>query len=123
MNFSEVPPFNHLGNITAIGITGAFLYSVVFLPALLAILPLRVKKREERKTSINFLANWVIGNQNILLYAGVFVAVALALFVIRNELNDEFVEYFDDRIEFRRHTDFTAENLTGIYQLDRYLSN
>jgi len=48
MNFSEVPPFNHLGNITSAGITAAFLYSVVFLPAMLAILPMRIKQREER---------------------------------------------------------------------------
>ena len=34
MNFSDVPPFNHLGNITSAGIAAAFLLSVIFLPAL-----------------------------------------------------------------------------------------
>jgi len=34
-----------------------------------------------------------------------------------NDLNDIFVNYFDESIEFRRDTDFTTENLTGTYTI------
>ena len=37
LNFSDSPPFWHLGNITAIGITAAWLLSLTLLPALLSI--------------------------------------------------------------------------------------
>ncbi|MCI0506677.1 MAG: MMPL family transporter [Gammaproteobacteria bacterium] len=41
MNFSDASPFHDLGNIVAIGVTMAFLYSVFFLPALIAVLPVK----------------------------------------------------------------------------------
>ena len=49
MNFSDVPPFNHLGNITAAGVMAAFLLSILFLPALVAVLPMRVPKGVPRR--------------------------------------------------------------------------
>ena len=45
MNFSDAPPFRHLGNITATGIGAAFVFAVLFLPALMAVLPIRVRRR------------------------------------------------------------------------------
>jgi predicted RND superfamily exporter protein len=119
LNFSEVPPFNHLGNITAVGITAAFVYSVVFLPALLAILPIRVKQQKAKvKTQLmEKFSDFVIEKRGILFYSGVAAAIALGVFIINNDLNDRFVEYFDESISFRTDTDFTTENLTGIYQV------
>ncbi|HED15424.1 MAG TPA: RND family transporter, partial [Gammaproteobacteria bacterium] len=48
MNFSEVPPFRHLGNLVAFGVLASFLLSTTFLPALISFLPVkvRVKKQE-----------------------------------------------------------------------------
>jgi predicted RND superfamily exporter protein len=119
LNFSEVPPFNHLGNITAVGITAAFIYSVVFLPALLAILPIRVKQQKvkEKTQLMEKLAGFVIEKRGIFFYSGVAVAIVLGIFILNNDLNDRFVEYFDESISFRTDTDFTTEKLTGIYQV------
>ncbi|MEE9542731.1 MAG: efflux RND transporter permease subunit, partial [Thermodesulfobacteriota bacterium] len=44
MNFSDSPPYHDLGNIVSIGIVAAFFFSVLFLPAAIAILPLRKRK-------------------------------------------------------------------------------
>jgi predicted RND superfamily exporter protein len=120
MNFSKVPPFNHLGNITAAGITAAFLYSIIFLPAFIAILPVKVRPVSKKGKSLFMekIAEFIIQQRRPLFYGGVFVAMALAVFIIKNDLNDSFVEYFDDSIQFRRDTDFTTQNLTGIYQAE-----
>lgn len=53
MNFSDAPPFRHLGNITAAGIGGAFVFAVLFLPALMAVLPIRVRRRANGAGSSN----------------------------------------------------------------------
>ena len=45
LNFSDAPPFWYLGNITAVGVIAALLYSVVFLPAFLSVAPLTVTHR------------------------------------------------------------------------------
>ena len=43
LNFSDSPPFWHLGNITAVGIAFAWAYSLTILPALMSLLPYRVE--------------------------------------------------------------------------------
>jgi predicted RND superfamily exporter protein len=44
-------------------------------------------------------------------------------FVPRNELNDEFIKYFDETVDFRSATEFTTANLTGLYTVDYSLGN
>lgn len=120
MNFSDVPPFNHLGNITSAGVAAAFFFSVVFLPALMAILPLRVKQGDEKKQDtkiVDGIAEFVIKRRTPLFYGGIVTAIFIAAFIFTNELDDSFVEYFDESVQFRTDTDFATENLTGIYQV------
>ncbi len=118
LNFSDVPPFRDLGNITAMGVSYAFVLSVLFLPALTAILPFKVRERVDKKTQLmQRLAEFVITNRRTLLWSvGLIIAGSIA-FIPRNEINDKFVEYFDESIEFRRHTDYVADKVTGLYTI------
>ena len=119
LNFSDSPPFNDLGNISAAGVVAAWILSMTFLPALAAILPFRVKEVAESKTTfMGDFANFVIANRTKLLVGMGFVAVVLMAQIPRIELDDRFVEYFDHSIPFRVDSDFTRENLTGIYDLE-----
>jgi len=68
------------------------------------------------------LADWVIAKRKFLLIGMGSIAILLIALVPRNELNDVFVDYFDERIEFRTETDFIVKNLTGLYFVD-YSSN
>ena len=43
LNFSDAPPFRVLGNVVAIGVGAAWLVSVVFLPAWMAVMPFKVR--------------------------------------------------------------------------------
>ncbi|PCI36443.1 MAG: RND transporter [Elusimicrobia bacterium] len=119
MNFSEAPPFWHLGNITAVGVAGAWLYSILFLPALVSILPMRAKKESESTVAagLGSLAEFVIARRKQLLVGVSAVAIGLSLFIPRNEFDDRWVEYFDETMAFRTDSDFTADNLTGLYQM------
>ena len=118
MNFSEVPPLNDLGNTVAMGVVMAFLFSITFLPALVMILPFKTKTRASRGTALmDRLSHFVIARRKPLLYGMTLVSIALIAFVPRNELNDEFVKYFSPNIDFRAHTDFTTDNLTGLYTI------
>ena len=49
MNFSDVPPFHDLGNVVAIGVLFAFVLSVTTLPAMVILMPMRIKAREDQK--------------------------------------------------------------------------
>ena len=122
LNFSDVPPLHDLGNIASTGIAAAYVYSILFLPAMISILPVRVKQRESEK--IHFMdkfANFVIKRSKALLWGSLILVAVLASFITKNELNDQFVKYFDESITFRTDTDFVIENLTGVYQIEHSL--
>ncbi|OUR73221.1 RND transporter [Methylophaga sp. 41_12_T18] len=118
MNFSDVPPFHDLGNVVAIGVMFAFVLSVTALPAVMMLLPLRIKPAKQKEAHpMNFFADFVIGNRRKLLWGmGIFGVVVIS-FLPKNSLDDQFVEYFDESVDFRTHTDFAVENLSGIYTL------
>lgn len=118
LNFSDAPPFHDLGNIAAIGVGFAFIYSITFLPALVSILPATGKKEVVGKQMMTRFGDFVVRRQKPLLIGNTLIIAMLATFVPLNELNDKFVEYFDETIEFRRDSDYAAENLTGVYYID-----
>ena len=68
-------------------------------------------------------ADFVVARRNILFWSMGIIIILLVSLVPRNELNDEFVKYFDESIDFRTATDFVTENLTGIYTIDYSLGN
>ncbi len=125
MNFSDSPPFRDLGNMTALGVGLAFLFAVVFLPALVGVLPLRVRARSEARTS-RFarlrweepLAEFVLRNRRPLLGGTAALALGLAAIVPMNDLNDQFVRYFDHSVQFRADSDYAMDNLTGLYTVE-----
>ena len=124
MNFSDAPPFRDLGNIVAMGVMVAFALSVTFLPAITMVLPSR-QKVEDTPSSIAMrnLAEFVIKNRRRLLLVMGIGSLLIISFVPKNELNDDFVKYFSERIEFRRDADFASENLSGLYLLNYSLES
>lgn len=120
MNLSDAPPFNDLGNITAIGVVAAFVFSVSFLPALVILLPLKVSGGEQRQhlaTIMADLVNWTVARKyRVLLVGGLLSASFIALIPLNN-VNDNLVGYFDETTQIRQHTDATVEQLTGVYQV------
>jgi predicted RND superfamily exporter protein len=122
--FSDSPPFGHLGLITAMGVVGAFFYSVTFLPAFLSLVPVRPKRSLGEYTGVmDRLAAFVNRNPRRILVGGSAVALLLIALIPLNEVNDDFVSYFAEGTEFRTAIDFTTDNLTGAYQLQYSLES
>ena len=123
LNTSDSPPFRELGNLVAFGVLCTFFYSMTLLPALLSLMPLRVRLiRAERSPFFERFANFVVARRKVLLWFVGIVAVALAMGVPRNELSDDWTKDFAERHEFRRATDFVIGNLTGVNSLEFSLS-
>ena len=116
MNFSDVPPFQHLGNFVAMGVLVSMVMALTFLPALMSILPVRVKSVNESKQDVmERFGYFVVNNHRRLLWGMLAFIVVLISFLPKNELNDVFVNYFDESISFRTDTDYIVDNLTGTY--------
>ena len=118
MNFSDAPPFRDLGNIVAIGVMAAFVFSVTFLPSFLAVLPIRVKAKDV-KTNVDCnacdkLAGFVIKQQRFIFPAALVLIMVMTAGITRIELNDDWVKYFDESYDIRVATDFAQDELTGF---------
>lgn len=122
LNFSDSPPFWYLGNISAMGIAAAWFYSLTLLPAVLAVLPIKVKQETStqrgKRSFMVILAQFVTSRYRSVLVVSTIIAIGLISFVPRIELNDQWVKYFDHRIEFRGDAEFAMDNLTGLYRLE-----
>ena len=119
MNFSEVPPLNDLGNISAAGVALAWVLSITALPALAAILPIQVKPLSgaEKAPPLDRLGELVVARRRPLLWIGAVASVSMIALLPLNDLNDQFVDYFDESTAFRQDSDFAMEHLSGIYQI------
>ena len=123
-NFGDVPPFWDLGNIVAFGMAMAFLYSTTLLPALMSIFPLwkrkkrEVESKEETLGWYSKLGLWVVGQPKRLTAISLLIIAGLTYLATFNVFNDEFVEYFDTSVQFRKDSDFINENLTGFYNVE-----
>ena len=124
MNFSEVPPFQHLGNLVATGVGVSFLLAVGFLPAMMSLLPLRIRtETNKRDLMMESFGNFVVQKRKQLFFGMMILIAVLISFLPKNELNDVFVKYFTTDIEFRRDADYFAENLSGLYIIDYSLES
>ncbi len=119
MNFSDAPPFRDLGNIVAMGVMAALIYSVFFMPAFLAVLPIRVKKSQaSQHKAFAVLADFVIKRRTPIFWSMIVMIIATSSGISKIYLNDEFIKYFDHSYPFRIASDFSAEHLAGLEIID-----
>ncbi|MCU7920701.1 MAG: MMPL family transporter [Candidatus Thiodiazotropha sp. (ex Epidulcina cf. delphinae)] len=119
MNLSESPPFRDLGNITVFGVMAAFLLSVGFLPALMCVAPVRGRVGHAwLDRAVDRIADTVVTHRNAFFIGGAGAVIVLGSFIPSIQLNDEWLEYFDESFTFRTDTEFAAKHLTGIYTIE-----
>jgi predicted RND superfamily exporter protein len=124
MNFSDAPPFQHLGNFVAIGVAVAVILSMTFLPAMMSLLPFWTKPiQNDDDPLMTRFGKMVVNKRKPLLWIMVNITVFLIAFLPQNELNDIFVNYFDETVKYRVDSDFTVDNLTGVYNIEYSLSS
>ncbi len=124
MVFSDVPPFRHLGLLVASGVLASLVMSITFLPALMSFMPIRTRRvREDKPIMMIFLGEFVVKHRSALLWIMSSVVIVPLLALPRNELNDVFVHYFEEDVQFRADSDFMTENLTGVYTIEYMLNS
>jgi len=120
LNFSDSPPYWHLGNITAVGIFAAWIYSLTILPAAISFLPYRVKAASGSEWSVRAmdkLSEFVIRHYRGLLAGVGLPTLILISFIPTLDFNDQWVEYFDERIDFRVDSEEALTHF-GLYPIE-----
>jgi predicted RND superfamily exporter protein len=121
LNFAAVPILADLGNLTAVGVIFACIFSLTILPALIMVLPMKQLPKQISSTKLGYierLGEWVITHHKRILPLTLVVAVIAIGFSFKNQLNDVPTAYFDKTTEFRQSTDFQQKHLSGMINLD-----
>jgi len=124
MNFADSPPFHDLGNLVVIGVTAAYILSLTLFTCVLTLVAVRPAALNDRAHAFTiWYADFAIRYRKQLLGTGFGLCLVLAAFIPRNELNDEFLKYFDESVQFRRDNDFITRELTSVYQFQYSVSS
>ena len=124
MNLTDSPPFHNLGNLVVIGVVIAYVLALSLFPAVVTLFPVRASHRSGAwARAIDVFSDFIVRRHVAALWTTIAFSVVLIAFIPRNELNDEFLKYFDESIQFRRDNDFITKNLTGVYQIEYSLDS
>lgn len=119
LNSSDSTPFRDLGNLVAIGVAAAFVFSVSLLPAALVLIrPSPKDRRDVLPELMEALATIVIRHQKPLLVGMTALVVSLSACVFLNRFGDNYVKFFSEDIPFRQATEFANDKLTGMQLLE-----
>jgi len=119
MNFSDAPPFIDLGNLVAIGVVFAFLFSVTLFPALLVLAPTpKISQNPIKSYRMEQVSTVIVRYKGPLFLLTLAWIVLSSLFLLSNELNDDFVKYFDQSVPFRQGADLMQQHVRGITTLE-----
>ena len=117
MNFSESPPFQQLGTITAVGVLGALWVTVTILPAMILIFPFSKNSKNKPGLSLAPLATMVIKNENRLFWGSLLVIGTLVSFVPSIDINDDPTTYFSEDVPLSGTIKLIESRLSGTQTL------
>ena len=123
MTSSDSPPFASLGVIAAFGVMAVFVLTLTMLPALIYWFPVKaVREKHDGQKLMIKLSEFVIAKKTPLFYGSIIVIGIIVSFIPRNNLNDDTIAYFNEKVPLRISADFAEKHLTGIdvieYSLD-----
>lgn len=119
LNFNESPPIRDLGNMVAIGVTAAFIFSIWFLPSFMMFFThVTEKANEGRPHWAESLSEWVNKKINFSGLSVLICAGFLTWAASTNELNDSLFEFLAEKLEARQEINYVNENMTGVMSLN-----
>ena len=117
LSISNVVPIQTLGIATASAAILAFVLTILFVPALLAILNPKIKEQTQEENTNHNISKWyvryIIRHNTAILFVSGLVFVAIGLGIFQANVDSNTVRYFKEDVPFRASTKFIQDNLTG----------
>jgi len=124
-SFSELSAIANLGVFSAAGVMLALIYTIIMLPALLAIVPIKLKKTVlERKRSaamdrfLMFFIKLSTTHPKKILWMCPFLFVFSFYYISQIELTHTIINYFPDSFKVKQDALFIDSKLKGILTVE-----
>lgn len=118
LGISHVIPIRTLGIATANAALLAFVLTILFVPAILAIINPKIKQKELEKTKSKSLfahayAQWIIKHDMKILVFSTLLFTVIGLGIAFVKMDSNTVRYFSKDVEFRKTVEYMEKRLTG----------
>ncbi|MCP5207264.1 MAG: MMPL family transporter [Hahellaceae bacterium] len=128
LHFNDSPPYRALGYVVASGVVFALIFSLIFLPAAIMLLPHKTpaisgKNTDSQSLFMWRLGEWVVNKHRWLLAFSGTAALFLSLSASLNHINDNPVRYFGESQQMRQHLEFVNQRITGLGTLNYSLGS
>ncbi len=115
-NLSGSDSIAALGNEAAFGIMTACILSLTFLPALLALLPIKAKRTSpSNKAYYEALAAWMHKRRFGIVASSLLIALIFGFNIPKNTFDDSIPTYFAETLPWRQANDFSEQQFGSAY--------
>ena len=117
LNLTEVYPLRLVGNGVAIGVSLAFIFTILFLAPLISFFTLKAPKRTQSQTKFaKNIARFSISNARTIFWAVPAVSVLLILCIPLNKMDDDPTQmYSENYSSFAKDTIWLDHKLGGTF--------
>ena len=116
--FSDVPPLQEYGIMTAMGVIMAWFYSITLLPALMTLLPAPKVRAANEVGIFDRFGSSVANRRREIMVISSIVIVITGFGLTQIDFKNNWVNWFKNSTEFRQDLNFVSENLSGTSALE-----
>ena len=118
LGISHVIPIKTLGIATANAALLAFVLTILFVPAVLAIIKPKIKakeihKKEQKSLLAHNYAQWIITHDTKILIFSTLLFAMIGLGIAMVKMDSNTVRYFSKDVDFRKTVEFMETHLSG----------
>jgi len=125
--FSELAPFIDIGIFGPVGVFMAFFYTVIMLPALISLFPIKEKDTGRKQSAfmdriLLSFANFSIKSPVQIVVISLIIGVISVFYVFQVKVSHFPLSWFPDHMTIKKDTDLIDENLKGAVPLEAIIN-
>ncbi len=117
LSISNVIPIKTLGIATANAAILAFILTILFVPAILAIIKPKIKAQKETENKSTNFAKWygifIVKFDKKIFISTLFLFIAIAYGITKVQVDSNTVRYFKEDVPWRQTVNFIQDNISG----------
>lgn len=117
LGISNVIPIKTLGIATANAALLAFLLTILFVPAILAIIKPKIKAQDDSKNKSIKFAKWygafIVKFDKRIFIATLFLFIGIGYGITKVQVDSNTVRYFKEDVPWRQTVNFIQDNISG----------
>jgi len=125
LSISEIIPIKTLGIATANAAILAFVITIIFVPAVLAIINPKIKEKELQKTKekqnhfASLYAEFIIKYDMKILLTTIILFTVIGIGLTKIKVDSNTIRYFTEDVPFRQTVKFIQDNVSGpmVYEI------